>query len=103
MLENAAREPEVVDLANCLSAMGAKIAAPAPTSSPSRAWTPAWRQPSHHAGPHRDRHLPGGRGSGGRRHHADRARADILEDVLEKLREAGAAIQASGEHDQAAK
>ena len=25
MIENAAREPEVVDLANCLNAMGANI------------------------------------------------------------------------------
>jgi UDP-N-acetylglucosamine 1-carboxyvinyltransferase len=33
VLENAAREPEVVDLANFLIAMGAKIRAPAPTKS----------------------------------------------------------------------
>jgi UDP-N-acetylglucosamine 1-carboxyvinyltransferase len=33
VLENAAREPEVVDLADCLVAMGARIAAPAPTAS----------------------------------------------------------------------
>ena len=31
LIENAAREPEVVDLANALVAMGARIAAPAPT------------------------------------------------------------------------
>ena len=33
VIENAAREPEVIDLAACLTAMGAKIAAPAPTRS----------------------------------------------------------------------
>jgi UDP-N-acetylglucosamine 1-carboxyvinyltransferase len=31
VIENAAREPEVVDLANCLIAMGARIAVPEPT------------------------------------------------------------------------
>jgi UDP-N-acetylglucosamine enolpyruvyl transferase len=39
VLENAAREPEVVDLARCLIAMGAKSKAPAATSSPSTAST----------------------------------------------------------------
>jgi UDP-N-acetylglucosamine 1-carboxyvinyltransferase len=33
VIENAAREPEVVDLAHCLNAMGARSAAPAPTAS----------------------------------------------------------------------
>jgi UDP-N-acetylglucosamine 1-carboxyvinyltransferase len=37
VLENAAREPEVVDLANFLNAMGARIRAPAPTPSSSTA------------------------------------------------------------------
>jgi UDP-N-acetylglucosamine 1-carboxyvinyltransferase len=31
VLENAAREPEIVDLARCLQRMGAQIAAPART------------------------------------------------------------------------
>jgi UDP-N-acetylglucosamine enolpyruvyl transferase len=31
VIENAAREPEVVDLANCLVAMGARSPAPAAT------------------------------------------------------------------------
>ena len=31
VIENAAREPEVVDLATCLSAMGARISVRAPT------------------------------------------------------------------------
>jgi UDP-N-acetylglucosamine 1-carboxyvinyltransferase len=35
------REPEVVDLANFLNAMGAKVPAPAPTPSPSMA-SSAW-------------------------------------------------------------
>ena len=39
VIENAAREPEVVDLANCLVSMGARISEPAPTLSASRAWT----------------------------------------------------------------
>ncbi len=37
VIENAAREPEVVDLAACLSRMGARIEAPARPASRSRA------------------------------------------------------------------
>jgi UDP-N-acetylglucosamine 1-carboxyvinyltransferase len=46
VIENAAREPEVVDLANCLIAMGAKISkAPAPRPSPLMA-SPRCRAPA---------------------------------------------------------
>ncbi len=39
VLENAAREPEVTDLANLLVKMGARSTASAPTAWWSRAWT----------------------------------------------------------------
>ena len=39
VLENAAREPEVVDLANCLIAMGARISGDGTSRSPSTAST----------------------------------------------------------------
>jgi hypothetical protein len=58
VIENAAREPEVVDLANCLVAMGARISGAGGdviriqgVEAPARCHAP------HHAGPHRDRHL----------------------------------------------
>ena len=67
VLENAAREPEVVDLANCLIAMGAKIdGAGTDTISITGVEKSARCEPSHHAGPHRERHISGG-GGGGRR------------------------------------
>ena len=59
VLENAAQEPEITDLAELLIAMGAKIGAAAPAASASRRRAPAPAR-THRimAGPHRDRHLP---------------------------------------------
>ena len=37
VIDNAAREPEIVDVADCLNKMGAKIPAPAPRVSSSKA------------------------------------------------------------------
>jgi UDP-N-acetylglucosamine 1-carboxyvinyltransferase len=67
VIENAAQEPEVADLAKCLIAMGAKISG-AGTSTGDR-----WRDialgcaPQGAAGPHRDRNLCHGSGHDRRR------------------------------------
>jgi UDP-N-acetylglucosamine 1-carboxyvinyltransferase len=67
VIENAAREPEVVDLANCLVAMGAQISGAGSDVIRIRGVErPARRDPPGHARPHRDRHLPV-RGGGHRR------------------------------------
>ena len=65
IIENAAREPEVVDLANFLIAMGAKIQG----AGTDKIVDPGRRETARHelrsaARSHRSRHLPGGR-----RHH----------------------------------
>ena len=58
VLANAAREPEIADLADCLVAMGARIEGIGTDrltiEGVARA---ARRQPRHHPRPHRDRHL----------------------------------------------
>jgi UDP-N-acetylglucosamine 1-carboxyvinyltransferase len=95
IIENAAREPEVVDLAACLEAMGAKIQG---------AGTDVIRIEGVerlHGGRHRvmpDRietgtFLAAAAATGGRVRMTG-TRADILEVVLEKLRECGANIDA---------
>ena len=68
VLENAAREPEVVDLAEMLIAMGAQIegARHRPHPHPGRRARCTARAHRGHARPHRDRHLPV-RGRGRRR------------------------------------
>ena len=74
MLENAAREPEVVELARCLVAMGAKIAGRAPTHRDRGGRRAARRDARDHARPHRDRHVHRGDRGGGRRRDAYRRR-----------------------------
>ena len=94
VLENAAQEPEVGDLAELLVAMGARIEGPARAASASRASTrlhAAEARAPHHPRPHRGRHLPRAR----RRRPAATcslkdARAEHLDAVIDKLREAGA-------------
>ena len=63
VLENAAREPEVADLAELLIAMGARIdgAGTEPHRDPGRRRGCTAPQPPHHPRPHRGRHLPGAR------------------------------------------
>jgi len=93
VLENAAREPEVIDLADCLRAMGAKI-----TGDGSDTITITGVD-TLHAANHRimpDRietgtFLVAATATGGDITLRD-ARADTLENVLDKLREAGAQI-----------
>ncbi len=98
VLENAAREPEVVDLANCLRAMGANI-----TGDGTDAITIVGAEKLHGA-VHRimpDR-IEGGTflvaaaATGGSITLTD-TRADIMETVLEKLAEAGANIRTEGD------
>jgi UDP-N-acetylglucosamine 1-carboxyvinyltransferase len=97
LLENAAREPEVVDLANCLIAMGAKIEG-AGSDTISITGVEKLHGASHRVMPDRiesGTFLVAAAAVGGDITLID-ARADILENVLEKLQEAGAAIQVAG-------
>ena len=97
VLENAAREPEVVDLAHCLIAMGAKIEG-AGSDTISITGVEKLHGGSHHIMPDRiesGTFLVAAAAAGGDITLTD-ARADILENVLEKLQDAGAAIQVSG-------
>jgi UDP-N-acetylglucosamine 1-carboxyvinyltransferase len=98
VLENAAREPEVVDLANCLRAMGAHISGDG-TDTITIIGAEELHGASHHIMPDR---IEAGtflvaaaatRGS----ITLTNTRADILETVLEKLTEAGAQITAGGD------
>ncbi len=98
VLENAAREPEVVDLAHCLIAMGAKIEG---AGSHTIVITGVDRL---HGAAHRimpDRiesgtFLVAAAATGGSIVLRD-TRADILDSVLEKLAEAGAQIRSDSE------
>jgi UDP-N-acetylglucosamine 1-carboxyvinyltransferase len=97
LLENAAREPEVVDLANCLIAMGAKIEG-AGSDTISIIGVETLHGASHRVMPDRiesGTFLVAAAAVGGDITLTD-ARADILENVLEKLQEAGAAIKVAG-------
>jgi UDP-N-acetylglucosamine 1-carboxyvinyltransferase len=97
VLENAAREPEVVDLANCLIAMGARIEG-AGSDTININGVEKLHGASHRIMPDRiesGTFLVAAVAAGGNITLTD-ARADILDNVLEKLQEAGAAIQVSG-------
>ena len=97
VLENAAREPEVVDLAHCLIAMGAKIEG-AGSDTISITGVEKLYGASHRIMPDRiesGTFLVAAAAAGGDITLTD-ARADILENVLEKLQEAGASIQVAG-------
>ncbi len=75
VLENAAREPEIVNLAECLNAMGAKIIRRRHLDHHHRRRRFAvGRAPPRHSRPHRDRHLRHG-GRHDRRRRAARRRA----------------------------
>ncbi len=97
VLENAAREPEVVDLAQCLIAMGARIEG-AGSDTISIAGVEKLHGASHRIMPDRiesGTFLVAATAAGGDITLTD-ARADILDNVLEKLHEAGAVIQVAG-------
>jgi len=93
VLENAAREPEVVDLANCLNVMGAQVSG-AGTDVVTIQGVSRLGRASHRIMPDRiesGTFLVAATATGGdlRLLNAD---ANILDSVLEKLREAGAQI-----------
>jgi len=97
VLENAAREPEVVDLAHCLIAMGAKIEG-AGSDTVTVTGVSRLHGASHRIMPDRiesGTFLVAAAAAGGSITLTD-ARADILDNVLEKLHEAGATTQVSG-------
>ncbi|TXT21839.1 MAG: UDP-N-acetylglucosamine 1-carboxyvinyltransferase [Gallionellaceae bacterium] len=98
VLENAAREPEVVDLAHCLRAMGAKISGDG-TDTITVTGVDELHGAAHRIMPDRiesGTFLVTAAATGGSITLTD-TRADILETVLEKLGEAGAKISASGD------
>ena len=96
VLENAAREPEVVDLANCLIAMGAKIEGAGSdvitVHGVERLHGAAYRVMSDRI--EAGTFLVAAAATGGKVILKD-ARPDILDAVLDKLREAGARIECS--------
>ena len=95
VIENAAREPEVVDLANCLSAMGAKVSG-AGTNVIRVTGVPRLKSASHRVMPDRietGTFLAAAAATGGEIR-LRQTRGDMLDAVLEKLREAGAQIEA---------
>ena len=94
LLENAAREPEVVDLANCLNAMGAKITG-AGTSIIRIEGVESLHGASYDVLPDRietGTYLVAGAISGGRVRVRD-TDPTLLDAVLQKLREAGAELE----------
>ncbi|HEX9192481.1 MAG TPA: UDP-N-acetylglucosamine 1-carboxyvinyltransferase, partial [Burkholderiales bacterium] len=96
VLENAAREPEVVDLARCLSAMGARISG-AGADVITIEGVASLHGATHHIMPDRietGTFLAAAAATRGRvsLHGADPA---ILDAVLEKLREAGAELEST--------
>ena len=98
VIENAAREPEVIDLANCLNAMGARVSG---AGSGVIRITGVPRLKAAHCRVMPDRietgtFLAAAAATGGEVRLLG-TRADILEAVLEKLREAGAQIEAAAD------
>ncbi|WP_455198765.1 UDP-N-acetylglucosamine 1-carboxyvinyltransferase [Kaarinaea lacus] len=94
ILENAAREPEVVDLANCLNAMGAKISG-AGTTNITIEGVEKLRGIRYDVVADRieaGTYLVAGAITGGRVKIKD-IQPDILDSVIGKLREAGAEIE----------
>src|SRR5574340_274142 len=98
VLENAAREPEVVDLANCLRAMGAQISGDG-TDNITITDVEKLHGATHRIMPDRiesGTFLVAAAATGGSITLRE-TRADILETVLEKLTEAGAQIKVEGD------
>jgi UDP-N-acetylglucosamine 1-carboxyvinyltransferase len=98
VLENAAREPEVIDLANCLRSMGANISGDG-TDSITITGVEKLHGATHRIMPDRiesGTFLVAAAATGGSITLRE-TRADILETVLEKLSEAGAKIKVDGD------
>ena len=69
VIENAAREPEIADVADCLNKMGARISGAGTGADRRRGRRQAAQRPPQRAArPHRDRHLCHGRRHGRRRY-----------------------------------
>ena len=97
VLENAAREPEVADLAHCLIAMGAKIEG-AGSDTITITGVDRLHGADHHVMPDRiesGTFLVAAAAAGGNITLTD-TRADMLDNVLEKLQEAGAIVRTAG-------
>ena len=97
ILENAAREPEVIDLAHCLRSMGAKISGDG-TDTITITGVETLHGASHRIMPDRiesGTFLVAAAATSGNILLTD-TRADILDTVLEKLSEAGAKIKTEG-------
>jgi UDP-N-acetylglucosamine 1-carboxyvinyltransferase len=95
VLENAAREPEVVDLANCLNAMGARVRG-AGTDVITVEGVDRLSGASHSIMPDRietGTFLVAAAATGGAVTLRE-ARADLLDAVIDKLRDAGATVEA---------
>ena len=93
VLENAAREPEVVDLAIFLNAMGAKVSG-AGTDTITVEGVERLHTAKHHIVPDRietGTFLVAAAATGGKVR-TTKTRADLLDVVLEKLKEAGASV-----------
>ncbi len=98
VLENSAREPEVIDLADCLRAMGAKITGDG-TDTITITGVEKLHGASHRIMPDRiesGTFLVAAAATGGSITLTN-TRADILETVLEKLTEAGAKIEVNAD------
>jgi UDP-N-acetylglucosamine 1-carboxyvinyltransferase len=98
VIENAAREPEVVDLANCLIAMGAQISGAGSDTIRVRG-VPRLHAADHQVMPDRiesGTFLVAAAATGGDVRLRD-ANPAILDAVIEKLREAGAHIETGGD------
>lgn len=97
ILENAAREPEIIDLANCLKAMGAKIQG-AGTDIITIEGVPSLHGTEHTVMPDRietGTFLVAATATGGEIH-LKNTDAHLLDAVLDKLTEAGARIDSNG-------
>ncbi|NBQ70202.1 MAG: UDP-N-acetylglucosamine 1-carboxyvinyltransferase [Nitrosomonadaceae bacterium] len=97
ILENAAREPEIIDLANCLKAMGAKIQG-AGTDIITIEGVPSLHGAEHTVMPDRietGTFLVAATATGGEIHLRN-TDAHLLDAVLDKLTEAGARIDSNG-------
>ena len=97
ILENAAREPEIIDLANCLKAMGAKIQG-AGTDIITIEGVPLLHGAEHTVMPDRietGTFLVAATATGGEIH-LKNTDAHLLDAVLDKLTEAGARIDSNG-------
>jgi UDP-N-acetylglucosamine 1-carboxyvinyltransferase len=97
-IENAAREPEVIDLADCLNAMGARITG-AGGDVIRISGVPRLVAATHRVMPDRietGTFLVAAAATGGTVE-LTQTRADLLDAVIDKLREAGARIETAGD------